>query len=119
MKPLLQKDCQQAIVSGPQPTQISSRLNPPVVPAAKLSFLDQLKKYGWYLGGFILLLLIVLLVIILVRHKREASNIDDLVDWMKKEKEMGTSDDQMLQTLASTDWTPQEIEMAKGRLGGQ
>ena len=120
VKPLLQKDCQQAIVSGPQPTQISSRLSPPPVPTpAKLSIMDQLKRYGWYLGGFVLLLLVILFVIILVRHKRESTNIDDLVDWMKKEKEMGTSDEEMLKTLASTEWTPQEIELAKGRLGGQ
>ena len=118
-KPAIQKGCNEAD-PFPPPAKISSQLPPPFVPQAPVvqqSFLSKLwNNYGSYIIGgaaAILLAVIIILAVIFLKPKKVAYNINELKQWVRKEKEMGTSDTDIRQILKqNTGWADEEIEMA-------
>lgn len=112
-KPALQKGCDQA-EPFPQPVQISAKLPPPYVPpAVEQSFWDNYKYY--LIGGLaaIILAVLILVGIHIFAPKKVAYNINELKQWVRKEKEMGTSDADIRQILKqNTGWTDEEMDMA-------
>lgn len=118
-KPAIQKRCTEAD-PFPLPAKISTQLPPPFVPQAPVvqqSFFSRLwNNYSSYIIGgaaAILLAIIIILAIIFLKPKKVAYNINELKQWVRKEKEMGTSDADILQILKqNTGWTDEEIEMA-------
>ncbi|MBI4147103.1 hypothetical protein HY494_00435 [Candidatus Woesearchaeota archaeon] len=119
LKPAIQKGCNEAD-PFPAPAKISTQLPPPFVPQAPVvqqSFLSKLwGNYSVYLIGgaaAILLAVIILLAIFFLKPKKVAYNINELKQWVRKEKEMGTSDTDIRQILKqNTGWSDEEIEMA-------
>ena len=114
--PALQKACSIAVPPGPQPVRIVNQ--PPVPPVqqqpAELpisSFWESYKVYIFSGGGLVLIVLIILIMMVIHRPKK-AVNFDDLVEWIRKEKEYGTSDDVVRKTLQKTEWTSPEISRA-------
>ncbi len=118
-KPAIQKGCNEAD-PFPLPAKISTQLPPPFVPqapAVQQSFLSKLwDNYSSYIIGgaaAILLAVIIILAIIFFKPKKVAYNINELKQWVRKEKEMGTSDTDIRQILKqNTGWADEEIEMA-------
>lgn len=119
-KPALQKGCNQAD-PFPPPARISTQLPPPFAAqapaAAKQSFLAKLwDNYKIYIIGgaaAILLAVIVLLAIHFFAPKKVAYNLNELKQWVRKEKEMGTSDADIRQILKqNTGWSDEEIGTA-------
>jgi len=118
-KPGLQKGCNQAD-PVPPPSRISTQLPPPYVPppaVAQQNFFAKLwEDYQLYLiGGAAVLVLaaLVLLAIHLLMPKKIAYNLNELKQWVRKEKEMGTSDSDIREILKqNTGWTDQEVDMA-------
>jgi hypothetical protein len=71
----------------------------------------------WILGGVGALLLLILIVVLIVHfvhaHKKTAYNVNDLKEWIRKEKEAGTPDADIRQILKeNTGWTDEEINRA-------
>lgn len=118
-KPALQKGCYEAD-PFPPPTKISTQLPPPYVPPAAVaqpSFLSKLwGKYKWYIiGGLaaIVLAVVIMLAVHFLAPKKVAYNLNELKQWVRKEKEMGTSDADIRQILKqNTGWTDEEVDMA-------
>lgn len=117
-KPALQKGCAQAD-PFPSPARVSAQLPPPYVPAPVVpqSFLSKLwNNYKFYIiGGLaaIVLAAAIMLTIYFLAPKKVAYNINELKQWVRKEKQMGTSDADILQILKQhTGWTDEEIDMA-------
>lgn len=117
LQPGLQKGCNQA-EPFPPPTRISSQLPPPSFSGvAQQSFMAKLwSNYKSYIiGGAAVVLLAVLIVLAVhyLRPKRVAYNINELKQWVRKEKEVGTSDADIRQILKQhTGWTDAEVNMA-------
>ncbi|MBI4983429.1 hypothetical protein HZC32_02195, partial [Candidatus Woesearchaeota archaeon] len=128
-KPALSKSCQEAYVAGPQPASVSPKLPPPIAqtkqPAAKLATKASLwDDYKWYFIGllaFIVLVVIgVVLYVFVIHPRRKVYNLADLEEWMRKERQMGTSDAQIRQILSqNTGWTEDEIAQAFSSLRPQ
>ena len=117
-KPALQKGCSQAD-PFPVPARVSPQLPPPYVPppVAQQSFLSKVwDDYKWYIiGGLaaIVLIVVIILTIYFLVPKKVAYNINELKQWVRKEKELGTSDADVREILKqNTGWTDQEIDMA-------
>ena len=93
---------------------------PPYVPppaVAQQNFFAKLwEDYQLYIiGGAAVLVLaaLVLLAIHLLMPKKIAYNLNELKQWVRKEKEMGTSDSDIREILKqNTGWTDQEVDMA-------
>ena len=50
-------------------------------------------------------------------RKSEALNHHELIDWVRKEQKMGTSEDKMRTLLSrNTSWTPEEVDKAFNEL---
>lgn len=96
-RPLLQQSCQEKVA---------------------LSFWEKYK--WWILGGLILLLLLIIILILLLtrkHHERVVYNLDELKSWIKKEKAMKTSEEDMRHILAEkTGWVKQEVDKAFGEI---
>lgn len=117
-KPAIQKGCQQAD-PFPAPARISAQLPPPYVPppVAQPSFLSKVwRNYNFYIiggVGAILLAVVILVTIHFLMPKKVAYNINELKQWVRKEKEMGTSDADIREILKqNTGWTDEEINSA-------
>lgn len=118
-KPAIQKGCQQAD-PFPAPARISTQLPPPYVPpptAAQPSFFSKVwSNYPFYIiggAGAILLAVIILVTIHFLMPKKVAYNINELKQWVRKEKQMGTSDADIREILKqNTGWTDEEIDSA-------
>ncbi|MEK6940234.1 MAG: hypothetical protein AABX31_05910 [Nanoarchaeota archaeon] len=119
-KPAIQKGCAQAD-PFPPPARISTQLPPPYAPpvqaVAQPSFLSKAwDNYKFYIIGgaaAIVLAALVLLALHLLMPKKVAYNINELKQWVRKEKEMGTSDADIRQILKqNTGWADEEIDMA-------
>ncbi len=118
LKPKLQKLCTEEEPSGPAPAQISSVMPPlyyapPAEPAAKSFWKDNL----FYLITIPLVLIAIVVVIILTFHflkpKRLAYNLNELKQWVRKERAMGTSDEDIRKILKEhTGWRDEEIAQA-------
>lgn len=119
LKPDLQKSCRAAASSGPQPAQVSNRLFPPsFAQPQKSSALKQFwddYKLLLILGllGLILLLVIILLLVHFLKPKHYAYNLDELKEWVRKERAMGTSNEDIRAILIQhTGWKDEEIDKA-------
>ena len=120
-KPLLQKNCNQAS-SGYEPVQISNQLPPPdqllpEVQQPQSSFKQMWDKYGNYiligLIGLVIITIIILLIAHFTKPKKMAYNHDELVEWIKQERNMGTSDEDIHNILSqNTGWNKEEIHEA-------
>jgi len=120
LKPGFQKGCNEAD-PVPPPARISAQLPPPFVPStsdvAQQSFLSKAwNNYKVYLLGVlavIVLAILVLLAIHIFAPKKIAYNINELKQWVRKEKEMGTAETDIRNILKqNTGWTDEEISMA-------
>jgi hypothetical protein len=122
VKPLQQKNCNQANVGGNLPVYTTNDIPPPQTPPPAsvqpgFSFNQVWEKYGTYIliGGiaFILIIITVLLIAHFVKPKRLAYNHDELIGWINKERAMGTSDDEVRNILSKkTGWNEEEINEA-------
>ena len=120
LKPAEQKSCQVAAAPGPQPVQVVRELKPqlPTAPPAELSFWE---KYGvpLLIGAISIVALVIILLLayhFFLRPKK-ATNFDELVEWIKTERLLGTSEDVMRQTLKEhTKWAGSEVDEAFKRL---
>lgn len=120
-KPALKKLCEQLTAPGPQPFQISPQIPPPKLePQVQLpaSFWD---KYKFYLIGIPLALILLAAVILLAVHflkpGKKAYNFDELRGWIRKERQMGTSDQDIKKILSEqTGWSHEEITKAFSEL---
>ena len=119
-KPLLQKNCNQGD-SGPAPTFVSNTLLPPDYPDPEVQepagFKEFWDKYGNYVLIALIVLVVITIAIILIAHfarpKKLAYNHDELVEWIEKERQMGTSDDAIHTILSEqTGWDEDEIHEA-------
>lgn len=119
--PQLRRACQAATVP---PAYVPPAYVPPpeppkpiVKPAPQPSFFE---KYIYYILGliaFIVLAVIALFTIYLIKSKHQVYDISELKEWIRKEREMGTSDEQIRQILSqNTGWGNKEIEQAFGEL---
>ena len=128
-KPTLQKSCSDSFALGPDPAQIINLPPeqftkefpladiPPVVQQPQsdtttiTSIWDQYKI--WFIGGgsfFLLAIIIITVILVLHKPKEKAYNFDELKEWIKKEREMGTSDADVKQILKEqTGWREDEI----------
>ncbi len=119
LKPAEQKICQQAAAPGPQPVQVVREFKPqlPALPE-ELSFWE---KYGVPLLIGAISIVALLIILLLAYHfflrPKKAMNFDELVEWIKTERLLGTSDEVMRQTLKEhTKWTGSEVDEAFKRL---
>ena len=119
-KPDLQKGCKQA-EPIPAPAKISLQLPPPFVPPPVVEqnlFSKLWEDYKYHIIGgsaAIVLVLVIILVIHFFVPKKIAYNVNELNQWIKKEKEMGTSDADIREILKqNTGWTDEEVDMAFG-----
>src|SRR3989344_1728727 len=118
-KPAIQKGCTEAD-PFPAPARISAQLPPPYVPppaVVQQSFFSKVwDNYKYYIIGgaaAIVLAALVLLAILIFMPKKIAYNLNELKQWVRKEKEMGTSDSDIREILKqNTGWTDDEISMA-------
>ncbi|MDO8510905.1 MAG: hypothetical protein Q7S55_01945 [Nanoarchaeota archaeon] len=116
-KPALQKGCSQAD-PFPAPARVSTKLPPPYVPpVAQQSFLSMLwDDYKLYIiGGLAAIVLVaaIILTIYFLVPKKVAYNINELKQWVRKEKETGTSDADIREILKqNTGWDDEEIDVA-------
>ncbi len=115
-QPHSQKGCEVFFPPGPEPDRISFQLPPPYAPAAAAEEESFFQKYKLYLLGLLIaavLTAIILLAIHYFKPKKVAYNINELKQWVRKEKEMGTSDENIREILKqNTGWTDEEIDMA-------
>lgn len=118
-KPGLQKGCNEAD-PFPPPAKISSQLPPPftgITQAPEEGFFSKLwAGYKLYLIAGLVALILAALAIAAVyyfRSPKVAYNINELKQWVRKEKQMGTADEDIRQILKqNTGWTSEEIELA-------
>ena len=117
-KPWLQKSCQQTVVPGPVPARIIQQAPPtapPVIqrPAPPVpSFWEQYKTYLIAGGsGLLVLIAIILIIVHFVRPQHLVYNMDELKEWVRKERDIGTSNQEIQKILAQhTGWKPDEIQ---------
>ncbi|GEM_PF-4476119 len=119
LKPGLQKACN-AADPVPPPARISNELPPPYVPKTTVTqqnFFSQLwDNYQVYIIGLLAAIVLAALVLLgfhYFKPKQVAYNLNELKQWVRKEKEMGTSDLDIRQILKqNTGWTDEEINAA-------
>ncbi|MEW5896559.1 MAG: hypothetical protein AB1668_02610 [Nanoarchaeota archaeon] len=122
-KPAEQKSCEMPAVQEEYkyvpPTPIfEEEYVPPTMPAIEQpSFWG---KYKFYLAAGVAGLALVLLIVLLAVHflkPKMAYNINELKDWIKREKEAGTSEEDIKEILGQkTGWKEKEIDEAFRRL---
>ena len=121
-KPVESKGCQETVPEYVAPQQT---YQPPVqqYEAPKVTSPDEQKpestfwdQYSsWVMGGLTGLLFIVILVLSVLHFTKKSPqvtfNYDELKDWIKKERDAGTSDTDIEVILAqNTGWTKEEVE---------
>jgi len=120
-KPVLSKTCDQT-ASGPAPAGYTGQQpQPPQVQQPVTSFWDQYKI--WIITGPSTLLLIIIIILLILHFTKKKEhmhyNFNELKEWIRKEKEMGTSNEDVKQILAEqTGWTAEEITNAFSELHG-
>jgi hypothetical protein len=116
-RPDLRKSCGQP-ASGYPPSQISNSIPPPTeTPSLQLPTEPFWEKYLVYLisipAGLIVLILIIVLVIHMIKSKRVVYNLEELEDWIMKERAAGTNDGSIREILKdNTSWNDKEIDEA-------
>jgi hypothetical protein len=145
LKPTLRKYCQATYVPGPKPASVSSTIQPPAyypasqpepayqppvqkpvvakptAPVVKFSFSSFWDKYQMYFLGLGILIVVVIIIIILIAYfakpKQRVYNLDELKEWIEKERQMNTGDVQIRQILSqNTGWSEEEISQAFSEL---
>ncbi|MBI4980437.1 hypothetical protein HZC30_02665 [Candidatus Woesearchaeota archaeon] len=126
-KPAEQQPCQQFTASAPPSQEYTppstypttgQEATPPVVTGETTTVWEDYKLYIIGLGAFILLAFITVILILLLRKPKQVYNLDELKEWVVKERQMGTSDADIRTILAqSTGWKEPEIQRAFGELG--
>jgi len=139
LKPSLRKACVATYVPGPEPVYVSPTIPAPtyypasepepVTPLVKpvtkpvepFSFAKVWKEYQVIFLGLAIVIVLIIIVIILIAHfakpKEKAYNVDELKEWIGKERQMGTSDEQVRRILGqNTGWTEEEIARAFNEL---
>ena len=115
-QPGLQKGCELALPAGPEPDKISFQLPPPRAAPVVIEEKGFFARYGnYFLGIFVMILLIGVIIsaIYYLRTKKMAYNINELKDWVRKEKKLGTSDEDIRLILKQkTGWNEEEIAVA-------
>ncbi|MFH1275787.1 MAG: hypothetical protein ABIH82_01620 [Candidatus Woesearchaeota archaeon] len=125
-KPTLQKSCTQTVPPGPAPGRTTSQqptyTAPPAVqqPAAVVEpslFAGLWEEYKTFIISIPLALILIIVIILVIHHfhsgKKMVHNVDELKEWVKKEKSMGTSDADIREILKEhTGWSEEEIDQA-------
>lgn len=119
-QPALQKGCAVTIPPGPEPDRISFQLPPPfsgTTQAPKTgSFANLWESYRNVIVGILIAIVLAVLAVLGWYHfkpKKIAYNINELKEWIRKEKQMGTSDSDVREILKhNTGWTDEEIDVA-------
>ena len=128
-KPELQKSCAASTASGPQPKEIVQSLPPPKAakPTTQIPspvtepFWKEYKTYLIAVPSILLFITILIVSVVLLRRKPKSGNYNygQLKTWIKKEKEMGTSNEDVRHILAEkTGWTHDEINRMFTELQG-
>lgn len=117
-KPVLQRDCN-VPVTGPAPARIISvppeRFTiPPETGLPELSFWEKYKLWIIAVPAILVLLtLAVLLFLHIYRPPKEAANISELKDWLKKALAQGASKDKIKEIIRQqTNWSDKELDQA-------
>jgi hypothetical protein len=116
-RPDLRKNCGQP-ASGYPPSQISNSIPPPTeTPTLQLPTEPFWEKYLIYLisipAGLIVLILIIVLIVHMIKSKRVVYNLEELEDWIMKERAAGTNDGSIREILKdNTSWNDKEIDEA-------
>lgn len=124
-EPASQKGCQVALPPGPPPVRITPQIQPPLAPPPAVQqpappavplWLRIWQNYKTYVVAVPSALLVVITLILLIHHFRKPKvvyNVEELKGWIKAEKAMGTSDENVKAILAqNTGWSKEEIETA-------
>ncbi len=122
-KPIEQKGCQE-IVAPVQPQQTYTPPPPEegIIPQITQVVVEKTKSawenYTYYIIGtaaFVILALITVILILVLRKPKQVYNLDELKEWVVKERQMGTSDADIRTILVqSTGWKEPEISQALG-----
>ena len=109
-------------LAPPKPVQVIQQPAEMKVPAVQkpapvlLMIKDLWQKYKVYVVAVPSALLVIITLILLVHHFRKPKvvyNLEELKQWIKAEKAMGTSDENVKAILAqNTGWSKEEIEKA-------
>lgn len=124
LRPILQKPCEQVaapvqeaqtyIPSSPPPQGIIAKLKQAVVGE---SFWNNYKFYIIGLIAFVVLMIIVVILFLVLHKPKKVYNLDELKEWVVKERQTGTSDADIKTILVqNTGWKEDEIFQV---LGGQ
>ena len=129
IKPFLSKACELETAPGPAPVSYNQQIPPPSnvpvtqQPAQALSGWNKYwKEYKEFIIAIPSGLIFVILVFLLAAHfikpgKKMAYDVNDLKEWVKKEREMGTSNEDIKQILKQhTGWKESEIEQSFSEL---
>lgn len=123
-KPVEEKACDEVVVAGPVPAKVSSSYTPPAtggktgaVPssteaAEKATFFQENMIYI-ILGvvGLLVLVGLVFSMVYLLRKKKIVYNVEELQQWILKERAAGEKDEDIKKILIEhTGWTEQEVE---------
>ncbi len=119
-KPVLQKLCAVSLPPGPQPSRVAPQL--PVIaarwPATPVPSLGLRKVWEVYKVPIVAIPLTVMVLAVLVsviihftrRGPKKSYNFDELKEWIKKEKEMGSSLKEIIDILKqNTGWKKKEV----------
>lgn len=120
-KPALQKSCTQAVEPLPAPARIVDTLVPllqeplPSVPA--LTFWQKYQAFLMIALAGIILLAGIVSALLLLKPKPVSYNLDELKEWVQKEQQMGTSNNDIKDILAQhTGWNKEDIEKVCGEV---
>ena len=125
LKPFLSKACEITAVAGPAPASYDEQLPPPGTapetqqPAPVLSVWEKYKSFIIAIpSGLVLIILIALLTAHFVKPGRKmVYDLGELKEWIRKEHEMGTSNEDIKQILKQhTGWKESEIEQSFSEL---
>jgi hypothetical protein len=146
LKPLLRKYCAATYVAGPEPVSVSPKVQTPVYypasqpepqpvsvseqvktalkptqPATQFSLAKVWADYQVVFLGLGIVVVAMIIIILLVVHfakpKQKVYNLDELKQWIVKERQMGTSDEQIRKILSqNTGWNEEEIAQSFNEL---
>ncbi len=123
LKPALARKCEAKAVAAPVAGKTAP---PPKTPVSGKELLKEVTSgfwgsYKFYilgLAGFLILAVIAVLLVLYLRKPKRAYNLDELKEWVKQEKQAGTSDADIKTILMqNTGWKEQEIRQALGGFG--
>ncbi|HIH10590.1 TPA: hypothetical protein HA241_00185 [Candidatus Woesearchaeota archaeon] len=125
-KPVISNSCGASVVPGPEPVRITSQIpplqgqpRPPIVqqPQSASTFDALWNNYKvYFIAGFSVLLLSIIVALVVahtIKPQARAYNFDDLVQWVRKEKEVGATDEEIKQLITqNTGWNHDDVENA-------